>query len=134
MFVDWAGPVVAAGIFVVLMGLVREPLRRTVNAIIVAGAIGAYISGGGFGIWEVAFPIVAMPFAFAGLHSYRSIAIAWFLHAGWDFAHHLWGGPIWPFLPTSSFGCLVFDSLIAVWFLAGAPSMRARQRAGTPAA
>ena len=133
MFVDWAGPVVAAGIFVVLMGLVREPLRRTVNAIIVAGAIGAYISGGGFGIWEVAFPIVAMPFAFAGLHSYRSIAIAWFLHAGWDFAHHLWGGPIWPFLPTSSFGCLIFDSLIAVWFLAGAPSIRA-QRAGTPAA
>jgi hypothetical protein len=23
---------------------------------------------------------------------------------------------------TSSFGCMIFDSLIAVWFLAGAPS------------
>jgi len=128
MLADWVGPVVAAGVFVVLMGLVREPARRTVNAVIVAGASGAYLSGGGFGVWEVLFPIVAMPFAYAGLHSYRSIAIAWLLHAAWDFAHHLWGGPIWPFLPTSSFGCLIFDSLIAVWFFLGAPSMRARQR------
>ena len=36
--------------------------------------------------------------------------------------HHVWGNPIWPFMPTSSFGCLVFDALIAIWFLAGAPS------------
>ena len=26
-------------------------------------------------------------------------------------------------MPTSSFGCLIFDALIAVWFLAGAPSL-----------
>jgi hypothetical protein len=25
-------------------------------------------------------------------------------------------------MPTSSFGCLIFDSLIAFWFLAGAPA------------
>jgi hypothetical protein len=25
-------------------------------------------------------------------------------------------------MPTSSFGCLIFDSLIAIWFLAGAPA------------
>jgi hypothetical protein len=29
---------------------------------------------------------------------------------------------IWPFMSTSSFGCLIFDSLIAIWFLAGAPA------------
>ena len=65
-----------------------------------------------------------MPFAYAGLQSYPAIAIAWLMHAVWDFLHHMWGGPIWPFMPTSSFGCLIFDSLIAIWFLMGAPSLR----------
>jgi len=27
-------------------------------------------------------------------------------------------------MATSSFGCFVFDSAIAVWFLAGAPAIR----------
>jgi hypothetical protein len=26
-------------------------------------------------------------------------------------------------MPTASFGCFVFDNLIAVWFLAGAPTL-----------
>jgi Family of unknown function (DUF6010) len=45
------------------------------------------------------------------------------MHAAWDLAHHLWGNPIWPFMPTSSWGCMIFDSLIALWFFAGAPSL-----------
>jgi len=45
------------------------------------------------------------------------------MHSAWDLVHHLYGNPIWPFMPTSSFGCLVFDALIALWFLAGAPSI-----------
>jgi hypothetical protein len=45
------------------------------------------------------------------------------MHAAWDLPHHLYGSPIWPFMRTSSLGCMVFDSLIAVWFLAGAPSI-----------
>jgi hypothetical protein len=32
-----------------------------------------------------------------------------------DILHHLWGNPIWPFMATSSWGCLIFDSLIATW-------------------
>jgi hypothetical protein len=47
------------------------------------------------------------------------------MHAAWDLPHHLWGNPIWPFMPTSSFGCVIFDSLIALWFLVGAPSLTA---------
>jgi hypothetical protein len=49
------------------------------------------------------------------------------MHAIWDLPHHLWGNPIWPFMPASSFGCMIFDALIAVWFLAGAPSLIALQ-------
>jgi hypothetical protein len=45
------------------------------------------------------------------------------MHAGWDLVHHLFGNAIWPFMPTSSFGCMLFDSAIAVWFLAGAPGV-----------
>jgi hypothetical protein len=44
------------------------------------------------------------------------------MHAVWDILHHLWGNPIWPFMATSSFGCMIFDALIACWFVAGAPS------------
>jgi hypothetical protein len=60
------------------------------------------------------------------LRSYRFIGLAWLMHAAWDLPHHLWGRPIWPFMPTSSFGCVIFDTLIAIWFLAGAPSLVAR--------
>ena len=46
--------------------------------------------------------------------------LAWLMHAGWDLVHHYYGNPIWPFMPTSSFGCMVFDTIIAIWFFAGA--------------
>ena len=124
---DYIAPAIAAGVFIVLMSLVREPARQSVNAFLVAGATGVYMSGGGFGIWELAFPIVALPIAYLGLRSYLFIAIAWLLHSGWDIAHHLWGHPIWPFAPTSSLGCTIFDAVIAVWFLAGARSIVTRR-------
>jgi hypothetical protein len=63
---------------------------------------------------------------YRALRSYRYIGLAWLTHAAWDLPHHLLGNPIWPFMRSSSFGCFVFDSLIAVWFLAGAPAV-ARQ-------
>ncbi len=39
------------------------------------------------------------------------------MHAGWDVLHHVYGHPIWPFMPTSSLGCLLFDTAIACWFV-----------------
>jgi Family of unknown function (DUF6010) len=114
------GPAIGAALFVVGMSRVPEPMRRRLNAILVAGACGAYLNGG-FGVWELLYPIIAMPAAYLGLGSYRYIGLAWLMHAAWDLPHHLWGRPIWPFMPTSSFGCMIFDALIAVWFLAGAP-------------
>lgn len=119
---DVLGPAIAAGIFVMAMSLVREPTRRTLNAVLVAGASGAYLSGG-FGIWELAYPILVTPVIYRALESHRYIGVAWLMHAAWDLPHHLWGNPIWPFMPASSLGCVVFDSLIAVWFLAGAPAV-----------
>jgi Family of unknown function (DUF6010) len=122
---DVLGPAIGACVFVLIMSIVREPTRRTLNAVIVAGASGVYLSGG-FGIWEIVYPVVATPVVYRALQSYRYIGVAWLLHAGWDLPHHLWGNPIWPFMRTSSFGCFVFDSLIAVWFLAGAPGVARR--------
>jgi hypothetical protein len=127
------GPLLAAGVFVSLMSLVKEPARRNLNAILAAGAAGVYLSGG-FGIWELAYPAVATPILYLALRSHRYIGIAWLMHAGWDILHHFYGDPIWPFMPTSSFGCLVFDSAIAVWFLAGAPSIYQRRAPAAPRA
>ena len=126
--IDYLGPAFGAVVFVLLLSLVREPTRKTFNAIFVAGASGVYLSGG-FGVWELLYPAIATPFAFMGLRYYRFIGIAWLMHSCWDIAHHLWGHPIWPFMPTSSFGCMVFDAVIAVWFLAGAPTIPQRRPA-----
>jgi hypothetical protein len=130
---DYLGPVFGGLVFILLMSLVKEPARRTFNAIFVAGAAGAYL-GGGLGYWELVFPAIGSAVAYRGLRSYRFIGIAWLMHSAWDLVHHLFGNPIWPFLPTSSFGCLILDAVIAAWFLAGAPSVielvRARMAPG----
>lgn len=118
---DFIGPVLGAGLFVAIMSLVPHPARRSFNAILAAGGVGAYI-GGSFGPWELIYPALAAPVVYLGLRSYRAIGVAWLMHAAWDLPHHLWGRPIWPYARTSSFGCMIFDSLIAIWFLAGAPS------------
>jgi len=128
----YVGPAVAALVFVAAMSLVPAPTRRTLNAIILAGASGVYLSGG-FGVWELAYPIIGAAMAFHGLRSYRLIGAGWLLHAAWDLAHHLWGNPIWPFMPSSAFGCLIFDAMIAPWFLAGAPSFSKRRFGATSA-
>jgi len=119
---DYVGPVIGAVVFVIVMSLVKEPGRHTFNAILVAGASGVYLSGG-FGPWELVYPAIVTPVVYLGLRSYRFIGVAWLMHSCWDIVHHLWGNPIWPFMPTSSFGCMIFDAVIALWFLAGAPSI-----------
>ncbi len=118
---DYVGPAIGGLVFIVVMSFVKEPTRQRFNAIFVAGAMGAYI-GGGLGGWELLFAVVGSLVAYFGLRSYRFIGVAWLMHSGWDIVHHLFGNPIWPFMPTSSFGCMIFDAVIAVWFLAGAPT------------
>jgi hypothetical protein len=122
VLMDYIGPVIGAGVFVLIMSFVREPARRTFNAVLIAGASGVYMNGG-FGLWELVYPVIATPVAYLGLNSYRFIGLAWLMHAAWDLPHHFWGRPIWPFMPTSSFGCVIFDALVAIWFFAGAPSL-----------
>ena len=127
---DFIGPALGAGLFIVLMSLVPHPARRSFNAILAAGGVGAYI-GGSFGVWELIYPALATPVVYLGLRSYRAIGVAWLMHAAWDLPHHLWGRPIWPYMRTSSLGCMIFDSAIAIWFLAGAPSLFHRQERAT---
>lgn len=121
------GPALGAGLFVAIMSLVPHPARRSFNAIFAAGAVGVYI-GGGFGVWELIYPTLAIPVVYLGLRSYRAIGVAWLMHATWDLPHQLIGHPIWPYMRTSSLGCMIFDSLIGIWFLVGSPSiMQARK-------
>jgi hypothetical protein len=116
-------PVLIAFTYICINSLIQEPHRRTFNAIMVGGAGAAYLSGGGFGIWEVGFCAVMTLCAFLGLRSYRFIGIGWLLHTGWDLLHHWYGNPILQFEPTSSLGCAICDPVLAMWFLAGAPSV-----------
>jgi hypothetical protein len=122
LVVDYVGPVCGAALFVLLMHFIREPSRHTFNVVFVAGVSSAYLSGG-FGVWELIYPALVMPVLYRAVTSPGFIGGAWLMHAAWDLAHHFWGRPIWPFMPASAFGCFLFDTLIAVWFLAGTPTL-----------
>jgi hypothetical protein len=130
----FVAPVLIGVLYVLLSSLIREPHRRQINAVMVGGAGAAYLSGGGLGLWEFAFTIVVTYCAYRGLESWTFIGIAWLLHTGWDVVHHLQGNPIIPFADLSSLGCAICDPVIAVWCLAGGPSVielfRTRRRHG----
>ncbi|MGY1979483.1 DUF6010 family protein [Nocardia gipuzkoensis] len=118
----YIAPVLIGLLYALAMSLIREPQRRRFNAIMVAGAGAAYLSGGGFGGWEFAFTAVTTYCAYRGLESWTFIGIAWLLHTAWDLLHHVKGNPIIPFAHDSSLGCAICDPVIAVWCLYGGPS------------
>jgi hypothetical protein len=119
---DVIGPVVVALVYISLASLFKEPNRRSFNAIFVAGAGAAYLSGG-FGVWEFVFLAAATYCAYKGLGSYTFIGVGWLLHTTWDVMHHRYGNPIVPFVPDSSLGCAICDPVLALWCFAGAPSV-----------
>ncbi|MGW4487298.1 DUF6010 family protein [Amycolatopsis sp. NPDC004368] len=108
--------------YVLLSSLIPEPNRQRINALMVAGAGAAYLSGGGLGAGEVVFCAVMTVVAWRGLDSWTFIGIGWLLHTAWDVVHHLKGAPILPFAADSSFGCAWCDPVIAVWAFAGGRS------------
>lgn len=115
-------PVMIALIFIALASLLKEPARRNFNAVMIAGAGAAYLSGG-FGVWEFVFTSGMTFVAYRGLQSYTWIGIGWLLHTGWDLLHHLYGNPIVPFSATSSLGCFICDPVIAIWCFTGGVSL-----------
>jgi hypothetical protein len=115
-------PILIGLAYVALNSFVREPHRRRFNAIMLAGAGAAYLSGG-LGPWELAFTAAVTYCAYRGLESWRFIGIGWLLHTAWDVVHQIKGSPILPFAHDSSLGCAICDPVIAVWCLAGGPTL-----------
>jgi Family of unknown function (DUF6010) len=115
-------PLFVAIAFIAAVSLLREPKRRQFSALMIAGA-GATYFGAGFGFWEVAFWALMTWLAFRALDDYRYAGVGWLLHVGWDVLHHLYGHPILPFLPLSSEGCAICDSVLAIWYFLAAPSL-----------
>ncbi|MBB4699588.1 DUF6010 family protein [Sphaerisporangium siamense] len=124
-------PILIGLLYAVVTSLIPEPNRRRFNAVMVAGAGAAYLSGGGLGGWEFAFTAAVTYCAYRGLESWTFIGVGWLLHTAWDVVHHLNGNPIIPFAFDSSLGCAICDPVIALWCLAGGPSLMefARRRA-----
>ncbi|MFD0006878.1 DUF6010 family protein [Streptomyces sp. NPDC127178] len=120
----YVAPIGIGLLYALLMSLIREPHRRRFNAVMVAGAGAAYLSGGGMGGWEFAFTAVVTYVAYRGLDSWTFIGIGWLLHTAWDIVHHIKGNPIIPFLHTSSLGCAICDPVIALWCFAGGKTPR----------
>ncbi|MBO3747448.1 hypothetical protein J5X84_15330 [Streptosporangiaceae bacterium NEAU-GS5] len=116
-------PLLIGVLYVGASSLIREPYRRRLNAVMLAGAGAAYLSGGGLGVWEFAFTAVLTYVAYRGLDSWTFIGIGWLLHTAWDVVHHIRGNPIIPFAHDSSLGCAFCDPVIAIWCLAGGPSV-----------
>ena len=119
------GALAAGVVFIAVMSGIPEPLRQQFNAVFVGGAGAAYLSAGTgpFGLGELVFATVVASAATAGLRSYRWIGVAWMLHVGWDVLHHAAEAPILALDPWSSAGCAICDTVIAMWFWVGAPSV-----------
>ena len=117
-------PVVVALIWAGVFSFVPEPHRRRLNAILVGGAGAAYISGGSFGLGELAFTALMSAVAYLGLRSWTFIGIGWLLHTMWDILHHRRGAPLIPSLHDSSFGCAICDPVLALWCFGGGRSPR----------
>ncbi len=116
------GAVVIAIIYIALTSLMKEPNRQKLSAIIVAGAGAVYWSGG-LGVWEFVFGSVMLFIAYKGLTHYYFIGIGWLMHTSWDIVHHLYANPIVYLNPSSSAGCAVCDTILAIWFFYKAPSI-----------
>jgi hypothetical protein len=116
------GAIVIAGIYITISSVASEPNRQKISAVIIAGAGGVYWSGG-LGIAEYIFATAMLFMAFKGLTNYTYIGIAWLMHTTWDTLHHLYANPIVPFSASSSAGCAVCDSVLAIWFFYKAPSV-----------
>lgn len=121
---QYVAPIGVGLLYALLMSLIREPHRRRFNAIMVAGAGAAYLSGGGMGGWEFPFTVLVTYVAYRGLESWTFIGVAWLLHTAWDIVHHIKGNPIIPFLHTSSLGCAICDPVIALWCFTGGKTPR----------
>lgn len=117
-----AQPLALALVWIGLLSLLKEPARRNLSALLIAGGGAAYL-GGGLGVFEALACVGFTGLAYLGLKDYRFIALGWIAHTGWDVVHHLYGQPILPFQPLSSFGCAITDPILAVWYFAGAPSV-----------
>ncbi|MFH8409311.1 DUF6010 family protein [Streptomyces sp. NPDC018019] len=128
---EFISPVLVGVCYALLMGLIREPHRRRFNAVMVGGAGAAYLSGGGFGGWELPATAVITYVAYRGLESWTFVGIAWLLHTAWDLFHHLKGNPILPFVHDSSLSCAICDPVIALWCFRGGPSVAEFLRART---
>jgi Family of unknown function (DUF6010) len=123
---DVLRPAAAALLVVFLMSRIREPMRRKINAVLVAGFSTIYM-GGGLGPWELVYVVPASYVAYRAIDSYRFVALGWLMHPVWDMVHHLYGNPIWPWMPTSSVGCAVFDPIVAIWAFAVAKAQAGKR-------
>jgi hypothetical protein len=112
-------PILIGLAYVLLSSLIREPHRRRFNAVFLAGAGAAYLSGGGLGPWEIPFTAAMTYVAYRALTSWTFLGIGWLLHTAWDVVHTLTGHPILPFAQHSSFGCAICDPVIALWAFTG---------------
>lgn len=124
---DAVGPALAALLFVLGMSRVPEPVRGKIMAVMTAGFATAYI-GGSLGAWELLYLAPASYVAYRALDSYYFVAVGWLMHPIWDLIHHFYGAPLWPWMPTSSIGCAVFDPIIGIYALALAKSRGQRSR------
>lgn len=113
-FVDFIAPAMAACVYVLVMLMLGRSTRQKFNAVMVAGFSTIYM-GGGLGPWELAYVLPATYVAYKALDSYWFIALGWIMHPASDWVHHVYGNPIWPWMPTSSLGCAIFDPIVAAW-------------------
>ncbi len=118
---DIFSSIIGGVIFIAFISLIKEPYRQKIMVIMLGVAGGVYVNNG-LGIGMPTALAIGF-FAYKGLNSYKFIALGWLAHTAVDIVHHLKGYPLMHNDALSSFGCAIFDVIIAVWFFLNAPSI-----------
>jgi hypothetical protein len=108
--------------FIVVVGLIPEPARQIAMALMLAFGAVVYLRHGLKG-WEWVFAAAIAICAVLGFFTYIAIGTGWLIHTVSDALHHRIGRPMFAKAPMSSFGCAIFDPVISIWFLTGAPAV-----------
>ena len=117
-------PAICGPLVLIALLSTQPKLRRSrVVGVLAAVAAGTYINAG-FGAWELAASFAMGAVAYQGIFGNDAmVGIAWIMHAGWDFLHHLNDVPLIDLIPSSAIECAITDIILAGWALVGFPSI-----------
>lgn len=121
--VEGASNAFGALLFIFAVGFIPEPWRQRAMALMLAFAGGVFLHDP-TNSYGVLLAVAIAAFALSGFWRYWMLGLGWLLHTAWDINLHVHGHGLAGGDPMGAFGCAVFDPIIGIWLVFGAPSVK----------